>query len=153
MEWKDLYPQERQPSLEEIEDYISGEAKELWQSLFAYMEQMYQAKPKLTYSICSGKPGWNVKFQKSGQSFGTFYPEENSFSVFMVISYKLDPLVESILPQLTPRMADMYNQAQDYMKMGKWMMFQIQDETMLHDYKQLIAVKLPPKQKQRKTKQ
>lgn len=145
MEWKEIFPAERQPSLEDIENYINGQAKELWHSLFNYMNTAYNAKPKMSYSVCSGKPGWNIKFQKSGQSFGTLYPEENSFSVFIVISYKLDPLVEAILPSLSPYMSELYKQAGDYMKLGKWMMFQIKDEIGLNDYKQLIGIKLSPK--------
>jgi hypothetical protein len=142
MEWNTLFPAERQPSMEEIENYINGEAKELWHSLMDHMKDVYNAKPKLTYSVCSGKPGWNVKFQKSGQSFGTLYPEEDSFSVFIVISYKLDPHMEDIFPKLSPDMVELYKQAGDYMKLGKWMMFQIKDETGLNDYKQLVEFKL-----------
>jgi len=145
MEWHELFPQERQPSMEEMTDYIGGEAGRLWDSLMDYMESAYKAHPKLSYSVCTGKPGWNVKFQKSGQSFGTLYPEKNSFSVFIVFSYKLDPVMEAILPMLSPETAELYRNAGDYMKMGKWMMFRISDEAGVRDYKNMIAVKLPPK--------
>ena len=145
MQWKDIFPSHTQPSMEEISEYIGGEAKQLWQSLIEYMETEYKIKPKLTYSVCTGKPGWNIKFQKSGQSFGTLYPEENSFSVLIVISYKLSPKMEAIIPTLSDNIAELYKQAGDYMKMGKWMMFQIKDLTGLEDYKKLAAVKLPPK--------
>ena len=144
MEWKERFPANRQPSMHEIADYIGGDVKVLWQSLMSFLETAYKAKPKLSYSVCAGKPGWNVKFQKSGQSFGTLYPEENSFSVFLVIAYKLEPLMELILPSLSPGMAELYRRAGDYMKLGKWMMFQIKDEAGVADYKQLISVKMPP---------
>ena len=144
MEWKERFPANRQPSMHEIADYIGGDVKVLCQSLMSFLETAYKAKPKLSYSVCAGKPGWNVKFQKSGQSFGTLYPEENSFSVFLVIAYKLEPLMELILPSLSPGMAELYRQAGDYMKLGKWMMFQIKDEAGVADYKQLISVKMPP---------
>jgi len=145
MEWHELYPQERQPTMEDISAYISGESSLLWQSLIDYMQKTYQLKPKMTYSGCSGKPGWNIKLQKSGQSFGTLYPEKNSFSVMMVFSYKLDPIMEAILPMLSPEMADLYRNAGDYMKIGKWIMFQINNATGVEDYKKMVAVKLPPK--------
>lgn len=145
MQWKEIFPSHHQPSMDQIADYIGGDAKELWLSLMQYMETTYKAKPKLSYSVCSGKPGWNVKFQKSGQSFGTLYPEENSFSVFIVISYKLVSSMEAILPKLSSNTAELYRQAGDYMKMGKWMMFQIKDMAGAEDYKKLISVKLLPK--------
>lgn len=145
MEWNDLYPSDSQPTLEEIADYISGDAKALWQELIDYMERAYKAKPKLTYSVCSGKPGWNVKFQKSGQSFGTLYPEESSFSVFMVISYKLESIMESTIPKLSPELVELYRNAGDFMKQGRWFMFRITDRVGLEDFKKLAAVKLAPK--------
>jgi len=147
MQWKEIFPSHIQPSLEDIAEYIGGEAKLLWQSLMEYMETEYKVKPKLSYSVCAGKPGWNIKFQKSGQSFGTLYPEENSFSVFMVISYKLDPMMKATIPKLSANTAELYKQALDYMKLGKWMMFQIKDLAGVEDYKNLVSVKLPLKHK------
>ena len=145
MEWKEIFPQERQPSMDEIAEYIGGDAKKLWQSLMEYMDTAYKSKPKMSYSACSGKPGWNIKFKKSGQSFGTLYPEENSFSVFIVISYKLDPLMEAVLPSLSAETAELYRQADDYMKLGKWIMFRIKDGSGVEDYKKIVSVKMPPK--------
>lgn len=146
MEWKDLYPQINQPSFEAMADYIGGNGRRLWDSLFDYMNSAYNTKPKMTYSICSGKPGWNVKFQKSGQSFGTLYPEEGSFSVFMVISYKHEAEMELLRNELSPEMRVQYDSAQDYMKMGKWIMFRISNENDLQDYKLLMSAKMKPKQ-------
>jgi hypothetical protein len=146
MEWKDIFPPEQMPSMEDIANYIGGEAQPLWEGLIKYFDTSYKVKPKLSYSACSGKPGWNIKFQKSGQSFGTLYPEENSFSVFIVMSYKLESVMEETLPLLSSQTAELYNSAGDYMKIGKWMMFQINDSTGVEDYKLLVATKLKPKQ-------
>ena len=143
MEWKDLFPPEIKPEIQDMAIFIGGEAGNLWRALVDYMEQTYRAKPKITYSGCTGKPGWNVKFQKSSQSFGTFYPENGSFSVLIVISYKLDPQMQAILPTLSPELAETYRQAGDFMKTGKWMMFCIKDAASLEDYKRIAAVKMP----------
>lgn len=145
MTWCELYPSDKQPSMQEMAYYI-GNAKDLWVSLISYIENTYKIKPKLSYSNCGMKPGWNVKYAKSGQAFGTLYPEKDSFSVFVVISYKLDLIMQSQLPQLSKEIADLYNQAGDYMKLGKWMMFQINDAVRLEDYKKIINVKLPAKE-------
>jgi hypothetical protein len=146
MQWQEIFSSDTQPTMEDIAEYIGGEAKLLWQSLMEYMETEYKVKPKLSYSCCSGKPGWNIKFQKSGQSLGTLYPEENSFSVLLVISYKLEQKMEAILPALSTNIAELCKQAGDYMKIGKWVMFQVKDLATLEDYKRLISVKLSPKQ-------
>jgi hypothetical protein len=144
MEWNELFDSGHQLGFTDMENYIGGEGKKLWGELFEYMQKSYNAKPKMTYSGCSGKPGWNVKFQKSGVSFGTLYPEENGFSVFIVIGYKLDPIMEMIKSKLSPDMLERYNKAQDYMKMGKWMMFKIEKKNDLDDYMLLMSAKMQP---------
>jgi len=145
MEWNSLYTQINQPSVEDMAEYIGGEGKRIWNLLFDYMNINYGAKPKLSYSGCSGKPGWNVKFQKSGQAFGTLYPEEGFFTVFIVISYKHAGEMELLRNDLSSKMRSMYDGALDYMKMGKWMMFPILNDEDLQDYKILMSVKMKPK--------
>ena len=144
MEWITLFPQDKQPSMEDITSYI-GKNEELWRRLLDYFATSYKAQPKLSFSGCSMKPGWNVKLAKSGQSFGTIYPEDGSFTIFMVISYRLDEQVERLLPSLTPAVRELYSQAGDYMKLGKWIMINVSDSETLEDYLKLCAVKLAPK--------
>ncbi len=143
MDWHKLYPSDIKPTMDEIADYM-GEARELWLSLIDYIETTYKTKSKLTYSGCGMKPGWNIKYQKSGQAFGTLYPQKNAFDVMVVISYKLDPVMEERLPLLSKQTADLYRSAGDYMKLGKYMMLNIHNRQTLEDYKNIIAVKLPP---------
>jgi hypothetical protein len=142
MEWKELFPSDRQPTMEQIEEYIGGNGKKLWKELMDHMEKCYKIKPKFFYSVCAEKPGWNIKLQKSGQSLGTFYPEEDSFSIFLVISYKLDLMMEDVLHDVSYEMESLYRDAKDYMKIGKWMMLKIKNYTDLEDYKLLITAKL-----------
>lgn len=147
MEWDKLFTSLITPTYEDIENYIGGEGKLLWQSLFAFMDEKYKCKPNMTYSVCSGKPGWNVKFQKSGQSFGTLYPEMNGFSIFIVVSYKLEPEMDFIKHEFSDKMQTLYEKAEDFMKNGKYMMYRIENETDLEDYKKICLVKLKPKKK------
>ena len=144
MNWNELYPSDKKPSMNDIAEYI-GEAKNLWLSLTTYMETSYQTKPKLAYSGCGMKPGWNVKYQKSGQAFGTLYPLVNAIDWMIIISYKLDSIMNETLPLLSNQTADLYRSAGDYMKLGKWMMVRIDSEQTLEDFKKIVSVKLPPK--------
>ena len=141
MKWNERYPKEKQPSLDEVADYV-GKVKSLWLSIILYLETAYKIKPKLTYSGCSGMPGWNIKFQKSGQAFGTWYPHKNHMYVMVIISYKLVNEMQKILPELTDYTANLYRNAGDYMKVGKWMMIKADNEQVFDDYKKIIAVKL-----------
>ena len=144
MKWHELFTGNKEPTLEDIANYV-GSVKDLWLSLISYFETAYKTEPKLTYSGCSGMPGWNIKFQKSGQAFGTWYPHKDAFFVMVVISYKLDPEMERILHELYEYTAGLYRQAGDYMKLGKWIMLKADSEQVFEDYKKIVAVKLPPK--------
>lgn len=142
MDWMELFPKQRAPEMRDIIDYIGGEASELWIALIEYMESAYGAKPKLSFSGCSMKPGWNVKYSKSGQNFGTLYPEEGAFSVFIVMSYKLANEVDAA--PLSDDMRARWAVAQDYMKLGRFMMFAIKTREALDDYIALMSVKRAP---------
>ncbi len=141
MQWHEMFPKEIIPTMEALADYM-GAAKPLWLSFTERVAQEYGVKPKLTYSVCSGKPGWNVKYQKSGKALGTFYPEEGSFGALLVISYKQEPAMEEILPELTHATAELYRAAGDYMKMGKWLMLRVDTPETLEDLLKILAVKM-----------
>ena len=49
------------PSMDEIAAYFEEKAGKLWQEMMRFMEADCKAKPQIAYSVCSGKPGWNVK--------------------------------------------------------------------------------------------
>jgi len=144
MNWNDLYPKDKQPSFEDIAEYV-GKMKSQWLSLISFFDTAYKAKPKMTYSGCSGMPGWNVKFQKSGVGFGTWYPQKNHLMAMVIVSYKLDKEMEKLLPELSEYTAGLYRNAGDYMKIGKWMMLKADNKNVFDDYKKIVTVKLPPK--------
>lgn len=141
MQWHELYPKEIIPTMDALADYMGG-AKSLWLKLTDHLAEAYAVKPKLTYSVCSGKPGWNVKYQKGGKALGTFYPEDGAFSALIVVSYKQETAMQAILPELTGATAALYRAAGDYMKMGKWLMLRVDAPEALEDLKKIIAVKL-----------
>jgi len=141
MLWHELYPEGVMPEMDAIADYM-GAAKPLWLSFVDYVRERYGAKPKLTYSGCSGKPGWNVKFQKGGKALGTFYPENGSFSALIVVGNKQAPAMAAALPNLSREAAELYLNADDYMKMGKWMMLRVDSPGALRDLETIIAAKM-----------
>ena len=140
--WNDLFPKDRQPEMDDIADY-SGTFKPIWLDLLSYFETAYKCKPKMTYSGCS-MPGWNLKFQKSGVSFGTWYPLPNAFDVMFIWSYKLDTEMQLLLPLLTPKTAELVKNAGDFMKNGRWFIFRADNAETVEDYKSMCAVKKAP---------
>ena len=63
----------------------------------------------------------------------------------VIIANKLELQIESVLPLLTPQMVDMYRNAEKWYQTGKYLIFNIDNEDILEDYKRIAAVKLPPK--------
>lgn len=141
-DWHELYPKEVQPSEADIEAFLGAKAAPLWQELMKRNEATWNAKTKLTYSVCSGKPGWNLKLQKRGMSLGTLYPERGSFSVFLVIPYSIDEVMRGILPELGKELTQQYLVAEDFMKIGKWMMIQIRNRKELEAFCRICELKL-----------
>ena len=133
---------DRQPTMEEIAEY-SGSFKPIWTDLLAYFETAYKCKPKMAYSGCS-IPGWNLKFQKSNSAFGTWYPQPDAFDVMFIWSYKLDPEMMLLLPTLTTQMAERVQNAGDFMKNGRWLMFHADNTDIVEDYKRMCTVKKAP---------
>lgn len=50
--------------------------------------------------------------------------------------------MEAALPNLSPEAAELYLNADDYMKMGKWMMLRVDSPGALRDLETIIAVKV-----------
>ena len=143
MTWSELFIKDRQPTMEDISGYI-GTFRPTWDELLRYFETAYKCTPKLTHSGCGMKPGWNIKFQKGSAAFGTWYPQPDAFDVMFTWSYKLDPEMMLLVPSLTPYMAEKVQEAEDFMKNGRWIMFRADDAPVIEDYKRMCAVKRPP---------
>ena len=143
MTWNELFPKVHQPSMEELAEYVGAFAP-TWRDLLAYFETAYKCTPKMIHSGCSIMPGWNLKFQKSSATFGTWYPKQDGFDVMFIWSYKLDPDMQLLLPTLTTQMAGRVEAAEDFMKNGRWLMFSADNAEVIADYKRMCAVKKAP---------
>ena len=142
MNWLNKYPKDQKPELDAFALYIGGQAKELWEQLLHHCMAELGIKTQLSFSTCSGKPGWNLKLQKKGKSFGTLYPDPGMFQVLIVIPYGLDTEMQGLLPYLSDFIREQYQNAGDFMKQGKWMMFPISTRDILDDYLKIVELKL-----------
>ena len=76
----EVFNKDTQPSEYEIKDFIGTE---LFTDLDNHLRDRYKVKQKLAYSNCSMDNnvwrGWNIKYQKSGKSLCTIYPQQGYF--------------------------------------------------------------------------
>ncbi|MFZ5642891.1 MAG: DUF3788 domain-containing protein [Bacillota bacterium] len=128
------------PTYDEIVDYMSEPAQALWQELISFIRQEYKASPKIMYSKCSAKPGWNVKYQKSGKSLCTIYPERDGFVVLVVISLDLVPVIQAMSGVFEKEILDLVERATPF-NGTKWLMIQAGSDKIVNNVKDLLLLK------------
>jgi hypothetical protein len=132
-----------EPDFEAIGQYIAEPGRQRWLDLTAYIEDTYHVKPQTTYSICAGKPGWNVKYKKSGKALCTLYPEPDGFVALVVLS-ELDTVrFEAVRPCYSEELSSLFDKTKLF-NGTKWLMIDVESDPVLEDVKRLFALKLQP---------
>ncbi len=145
MRWNQLFKIDQIPSMEDIRAYI-GEAKKYWDELVLYIEETYDPKRQLDYSKDSLQPGWNVKYKKSGKALCTLYPMEGYFIVLVVVGPKEEDEVRIGMEAgpFTTYVKELYGKSA-YSPMGRWLMIEIKDKSVLNDIRHLLNIRIKPK--------
>ena len=125
---------------DEIVDYIKEPALSWWMDINSFIQKEYKASPKVSYSKCSMQKGWNVKYQKSGKSLCTLYPEMKSFITLIVIKLELIPIIEAMSSEFEPAVLDIVESARPF-NGTKWLMIRVDSEAILKDVRELLVLK------------
>lgn len=128
------------PSFDEITGYIEPPARTWWQDINGFLQEQYKSKPKIVYSTCAGKPGWNVKYQKSGKALCTLYPEKNCFIALVVIPVDLAPLVTGAETPFHPHILEQLQRGKPF-NGTFWLMIPVNEAAALESVKDLIELK------------
>lgn len=126
------------PEIDEISTYIENA---LFDEFYQYMNEKYKCICKVEYSKDVWARGWNVKFRKAGKSLCVIYPKEKYFTVLVVVSKKEKESVESILPQLSKEIVEIYHKTKEG-NGQRWLMINldIKDDLYL-DMLKLIQIR------------
>ncbi len=133
-----------EPSFEDIRGYIAGDAGSRWAELTDYIEETYASTPLLAYSVCAGKPGWNVKYKKGGKALCTLYPESDGFIALVVLSAADMDVFEAVRGDYTDYVRELYDGCKTF-NSTKWLMIRVSDDNVLEDVKKLLKLKLSKK--------
>ncbi len=128
------------PSFEEITGYIQPPTRALWSELNGFIQGAFQAKPKIAYSVCAGKPGWNVKYQKSGKAICTLYPETDCLIALVVVKEELAALLPGAQPPLHPAILHLVQTVKPF-NHTLWLMISVTDGAVLESVKDLLVQK------------
>ena len=96
------------PTLEEIGEFIRNP---VFQEFCWAVKEKYRCSEKIEFSACSTESGWNVKFKKSGK--------------------KEKQLFESILPDCTPQLKEIYGRTKEG-DGQRWLMLDLEDADDLY---------------------
>ncbi len=143
MAWSEQYTQADKPALIQIEEYIGSP---LWRALCTFVETNYDIQPNVEYSLCSGAPGWNVKYKKGGRALCTLYPREGFFTCLVCIGAKEATEAELVLSACSPAVQELYRKAKP-LNGTRWLMIDVTAEAVLEDVKRLLFVRAKPKPK------
>lgn len=136
----DILNRSHEPSTEEMADFIEGSGNLMWRELTSFIESGFKVKKQIDYSICSGKPGWNLKYKKSGKALCTLYPEKESFIALIVLGQADRDLFDLMKGEYSSYLGDLYDKTKVF-NGTKWLMINMTDQYILNDVKNLILLK------------
>lgn len=129
------------PSMDEINAYFEEKAGKTWREMISFVEGDFKAKPQIAYSVCSGKPGWNVKYKKSGKALCTLYPEREGFVTLVVLGQGDRAAFDLNRGDYCSYITELYDKATLF-NGTKWLMISVTDESIFGDVKKLINMKV-----------
>jgi len=89
---------------------------------------------------------YEYKFKKGGKTLCAFYFKENVLGFMIIFGKDERAKVEEIRKELSPDALETYDNAQTFHD-GKWVMFEITDDSLLEDLKKLLLIKRKPNRK------
>ncbi len=130
------------PTIEEISSFVRNQ---LFNDFCLKMDNECKANCKIEFSKCSWQYGWNIKFKKAGKNLCTIYPKEGYFTVLVVVGKKEKEEVESILPETSLVIQEIYHQTQEG-NGQRWLMIDLEDVgEVYNDVFKLINIRLKSK--------
>ena len=91
------------PSESEILKFIGSRA-DLWKTIHKYVNENYDFKPELVFF--TKKYGWTIRYKKSGKTLCYFFPEDDAFSILIILGSKESEKITSALAVVTPAQSE-----------------------------------------------
>ena len=146
MQWSELFGKENEPSFDQVSDFINSS---LLDNLNNHIQQTFMVKPKLSYSGCAMNggmwKGWNIKYQKSGKSLCTLYPKQGYLLLLVSIGQIEMNEAELVISQCTEYTQNLFKQTAIGHTGGTSLAFEVKNESILQDVKNLIALRVKKK--------
>ena len=140
--WLDKFTIQRKPN---IDDFVNacGAGEINFLRLLRKIEDEFNPKSEISFSKCSGQPGWNLKYKTSKKSLCTIYPMPDYFIVLTVVGNHEKDEFENNLDNYSAQTIDLYNRSK-FVCGGHWLMISVTDDEHIEDILSIIRLRLKP---------
>ncbi len=134
----------REPTEEEMMNFVGERAEEAWTELRQFIEDNYDFVPETVFY--GAKYGWTVRYRKSSKTLCSLFPEKGGFTVLIVLGKKDSEKVLLMRDELSTRMnAILWSTKQ--LHDGRWLWIKLLTASDTDDIKLLLQVKRRPKKR------
>jgi hypothetical protein len=140
MRYQRLLNKEQRPGENEIIKVV-GETSSLWLEIHEYVRKNFDFSPELVFF--TKKYGWAIRYRKSGKTLGYFFPEDNAFSILLVLGGRESERVDSIKDKLEANIKSVFENTEQ-LHDGRWLWIRILTKSDVESVKLLLHAKQKP---------
>jgi len=141
MKYSRLLNKSERPTQSQIDNYIGGSLN-LWNDIHKYINESYDYEPELVFF--TKKYGWTIRYRRSGKTLCYFFPEDDAFSILIVLGAKEAGKVESEISRLNEKARVVFDTTEQ-LRNGRWMWMRILDKSDLESLIIFLNAKKKPK--------
>lgn len=119
-----------------------GSTEEFWLDINKYIEKNFCFIPELIYF--TKKYGWSIRYRHSKRTLCYLFPENNSFSVLIVLGSKEAEQINSIKDLLNETVKQVFENTEQFHD-GRWMWIRVKEMSDTLSIRLLLAAKKKPK--------
>jgi len=141
-EFTRLFEKEPEPSDIDLLNHMPKETQIAWLEMRSFVEGNYNFEPNIVY--WGKKIGWGLKYQRSGRTLVSFYPEKDCFATLLTLGKKEVEAFKLIREELSPNVVDVFENTEQ-LHDGRWLWLKVSKISETPDIKRLITIKKRPK--------
>ncbi len=131
-------------SNEELQKLVGSDKLKIFGTLCEYINNTYEMEK--TWNSGGKKWDYEYKFRKSSKTLCAFYFKKDVLGLMIIFGKDERNKVEEIKEEFSKKALDIYDSAKTYHD-GKWVMFDMQDISLVEDIKKLLLIKRKPNKK------
>lgn len=129
---------------EKLEKLVGINKVSIFYDIVGEITKLYDMEQK--WNNGGKKWSYEYKFRKGGKTLCAFYFKDNTLGFMIIFGKEERVKVEKIRNELSSIVLETYDNAETFHD-GKWVMFNITDNSIIEDLKKLLFIKRKPNRK------